>query len=273
MLFRSKTDTKNPFHVTPEEALLFYAKALETNDRTLADGSKQASEDIRKDKVFKKNFLTDWKKTLKKKNEQEEKHVDLFLKATFGMDALLKKYNENNDISTSMTSNSNATKVMKNEDKIENAEDFISFLYQSLDEGRTLAISDDYSFWAECKESDDSGKLLFVEEDNESIENGSSVYSLFFDDNIERHCAHIVDVRSTTPPYSALPFNETKNKYLFKCEPYYAILDKILELIVDKNYDLQSIKKYGFNQRLIRRIWNMLKNAEFKFKSITLSHS
>ena len=33
---------------------------------------------------------------------------------------------------------------------------------------------------------------------------------------------------------------------------------------VDKNYDLQSIKKYGFNQRLIRRIWNMLKNAEFK---------
>ena len=35
-------------------------------------------------------------------------------------------------------------------------------------------------------------------------------------------------------------------------------------LIVDKNYDLQSIKKYGFNQRLIRRIWNMLKNAEFK---------
>ena len=31
-----KTDTKNPFHVTPEEALLFYTKALETNDRTLS---------------------------------------------------------------------------------------------------------------------------------------------------------------------------------------------------------------------------------------------
>ena len=46
--------------------------------------------------------------------------------------------------------------------------------------------------------------------------------------------------------------------------PKYSVLDKILELIVDKNYDLQSIKKYGFNQRLIRRIWNMLKNAEFK---------
>ena len=28
--------------------------------------------------------------------------------------------------------------------------------------------------------------------------------------------------------------------------PKYSILDKILELLIDKNYDLQSIKKYGF---------------------------
>jgi DNA topoisomerase I len=70
-----KTDSKNPFHVTPEEALLFYAKALETNDRTLAGGNKQASEDIRKDKVFKKNFLRDWKKTLKK-NGKSIKSLD-----------------------------------------------------------------------------------------------------------------------------------------------------------------------------------------------------
>jgi len=46
--------------------------------------------------------------------------------------------------------------------------------------------------------------------------------------------------------------------------PKYSVLDKILELIVDKNYDLQSIKKYGFNEKLIKRVWNMLKNAEFK---------
>ena len=46
--------------------------------------------------------------------------------------------------------------------------------------------------------------------------------------------------------------------------PKYSVLDKILELIIDKNYDLQSIKKYGFNEKLIKKIWNMLKNAEFK---------
>ena len=44
----------------------------------------------------------------------------------------------------------------------------------------------------------------------------------------------------------------------------YSVLDKILELIIDKNYDLQSIKRYGFNEKLIKKVWNMLKNAEFK---------
>ena len=46
--------------------------------------------------------------------------------------------------------------------------------------------------------------------------------------------------------------------------PKYSVLDKILELIIDKNYDLQSIKRYGFNEKLIKKVWNMLKNAEFK---------
>ena len=46
--------------------------------------------------------------------------------------------------------------------------------------------------------------------------------------------------------------------------PKYSVLDKILELIIDKNYDLESIQKYGFNERLIKRVWKMLKNAEFK---------
>ncbi len=46
--------------------------------------------------------------------------------------------------------------------------------------------------------------------------------------------------------------------------PNYKILDKILELIIDKNYDLQSIKKYGFNEGLIKKVWNLVKNSEFK---------
>ena len=46
--------------------------------------------------------------------------------------------------------------------------------------------------------------------------------------------------------------------------PNYKILDKILELIIDKNNDLQSIKKYGFNEGLIKKVWKMVKNSEFK---------
>ena len=41
--------------------------------------------------------------------------------------------------------------------------------------------------------------------------------------------------------------------------PKYSGLDQILELIIDKNYDLQSIKKYGFNEKLITKIWNKVK--------------
>ena len=36
--------------------------------------------------------------------------------------------------------------------------------------------------------------------------------------------------------------------------PKYSVLDKILELIIDKNYDLQSIKKYGFNENHTKSI-------------------
>ena len=46
--------------------------------------------------------------------------------------------------------------------------------------------------------------------------------------------------------------------------PKYDVLDKILELLIDKNYDLQSIKKYGFNEKLIKKVWKMVKNSEFK---------
>ena len=46
--------------------------------------------------------------------------------------------------------------------------------------------------------------------------------------------------------------------------PDYSILDKILELLIDKNFDLHSIKKCGFNEKLIKKVWKMLKNSEFK---------
>jgi DNA topoisomerase-1 len=61
-----KTNTKNRFNVTAEEAAMFYAQSLETNDRTLSEGKKQKHDDIRKDKKFKQNFLDDWKEILGK---------------------------------------------------------------------------------------------------------------------------------------------------------------------------------------------------------------
>ena len=61
-----KTNIKNAFNVSAEEAAMFYAQSLETNDRVLADSTKQKGEDIRKDKVFNNNFFRDWKKIMGK---------------------------------------------------------------------------------------------------------------------------------------------------------------------------------------------------------------
>ena len=35
----------------------------------------------------------------------------------------------------------------------------------------------------------------------------------------------------------------------------YSILDKILELLIDKNY-ITSIKKYGFDEKLIKKVFH-----------------
>ncbi len=46
--------------------------------------------------------------------------------------------------------------------------------------------------------------------------------------------------------------------------PDYEILDKILEFLIDRNYDIKKIKTFGFKEGMIKRIWNMVKNSEFK---------
>lgn len=56
------TDTLNKFNLTAEEVAVFYAQKLEADDRLCAKNKKRAS--IRDDKVFKKNFWTDWKTIL-----------------------------------------------------------------------------------------------------------------------------------------------------------------------------------------------------------------
>ncbi len=46
--------------------------------------------------------------------------------------------------------------------------------------------------------------------------------------------------------------------------PKYKDLDKILELLIDKNYDLKSIKKFGFKEKLVKKVWKMITGSEFK---------
>ncbi len=46
--------------------------------------------------------------------------------------------------------------------------------------------------------------------------------------------------------------------------PPYNILDKILELLIDKNLDLKSIEKKGFDKVTVGKIWKMIKTSEYK---------
>ena len=64
----------------------------------------------------------------------------------------------------------------------------------------------------------------------------------------------------TKDPTAELKFNQKDTDSL----PGYEILDKILEFLIDKNYDIKKIKTFGFNQAMIKRIWKMVKNSEFK---------
>ena len=48
---------------------------------------------------------------------------------------------------------------------------------------------------------------------------------MFFDDNIERDRAHIVDVRDAKT-YAPVPFEVSQGRYLRRVDPYQAILDR-----------------------------------------------
>ena len=61
-------------------------------------------------------------------------------------------------------------------------------------------------------------------------------------------------------PSAELKFNQKDTDSL----PGYEILDKILEFLIDKNYNIKKIKRFGFAEAMIKRIWKMVKNSEFK---------
>ena len=64
----------------------------------------------------------------------------------------------------------------------------------------------------------------------------------------------------TKDPSAELKFNQKDTDSL----PCYQILDKILEYLIDKNYNIKKIKRFGFKEVMIKKIWKMVKNSEFK---------
>ena len=64
----------------------------------------------------------------------------------------------------------------------------------------------------------------------------------------------------TKEPSAELKFNQKDTDSL----PGYQILDKILEFLIDRNYNIKKIKRFGYSEAMIKRIWKMVKNSEFK---------
>ncbi len=83
----------------------------------------------------------------------------------------------------------------------------------------TLGLRDYYPYWAAQKESDTAGKLLLVDTSPAAV-----CHHIFFDDNIERDRAHIVDCRDSRTGES-LPYTSTKGRWLVKAEPLHSIVD------------------------------------------------
>jgi len=117
---------------------------------------------------------------------------------------------------------------------------------------RALFLQDDYAYWANHGEADNAGKLLLLDphEVNTDTSQAAKVHQLFVDDNIERHRAHIVDVRmlqpkmdtsnpqqQKTPDTLALGF-EISQPFLLRAEP--------IEAITCREYFISKLESRGF---------------------------
>ncbi len=61
-------------------------------------------------------------------------------------------------------------------------------------------------------------------------------------------------------PSAELKFGQKDSDSL----PSYEILDKILELLIDKNKGIEFIVKRGFKKNIVKKIWDLIKKSEFK---------
>uniref|UniRef100_M4B9G3 Uncharacterized protein n=1 Tax=Hyaloperonospora arabidopsidis (strain Emoy2) TaxID=559515 RepID=M4B9G3_HYAAE len=83
----------------------------------------------------------------------------------------------------------------------------------------TLALRDYWEWWSAHAEDNQCGKLLLIDE--EKVERDGDVV-VFFDDHIEAHHAHIVDVRDVRSG-DPMDFGKSRAKYLQRVEPIEAI--------------------------------------------------
>lgn len=91
------------------------------------------------------------------------------------------------------------------------------FIRQSSLASQTLSLRDHYDYWASKAEDAAAGKLHVVNPLD------AKVHSVFFDDNVERTEAHIVDVRNVTG--ESISFAEANGRYIWKVDPIQALMD------------------------------------------------
>jgi hypothetical protein len=99
-----------------------------------------------------------------------------------------------------------------------------------------FAVRDDFSYWHRHHESDDAGKIILIDPSHEVVP--ENVIQIFFDDNIERTHAHIVDVRNIHN-FERIPFEVANDRYIKRVEPW--------SLITDPNYYIDTL-----NAQLLR---------------------
>lgn len=105
-------------------------------------------------------------------------------------------------------------------------------IHEMMQGHSTIALRDYWEWWSAHAEDGEYGKLLLVNETDEDI-------VVFFDDHIEAHHSHIVDVRNILTG-APIPFEtSTHRKYLQRVEPFAAITDsqyfiKLVDSILEK---------------------------------------
>ena len=112
---------------------------------------------------------------------------------------------------------------------IEGCENIYRYIMSVLFEKdmRAIILQDDYEYWHSCGETDSSGKLLIIDPTTEN----SSVFQVFFDDNVERDRAHIIDARKL-PDMDQVTFAEGYDYYYVRVAPF--------QIITEPNYFINT---------------------------------